>query len=127
MGLPPVSNTVRLPDGSREERAMFDKLRESLECLNRYTVGELVHQTKAAMEHTLFESQEEKEARIDVAEDFIEEQDPLYRHYCIPEVQSHVEQFTGETVSRGEAIRIVQRCRDKHDMGPIQDSALRRW
>ncbi len=105
----------------------FDGLRDALECFTPGAAKELVHQTAAAAGHALFESQEEKEERIDIAEEFIEDQHPLYRHYCIPEVQSHVEQFTGETVSRSEAIRIVQRIRDGYDMGPIQDSALRRW
>ena len=79
------------------------------------------------MGHALFESEEDKEQRLEIAEEFIREQTALYRHYCIPAVQNHVEQFTGETVSRREAIDIVQGIRDEHNMGPIDDCALRRW
>lgn len=52
-------------------------------------------------------------------EAFIREQDPLYRHYCMPEVQNCVRQFTGVKLSRREATAIVQKIRDEKGMGPI--------
>jgi hypothetical protein len=105
----------------------FDSLGEALECLTPGAAKELVHQTVSAVENALFETEEEREARLAAASAYIDEQHPLYRHYCIPEVQSSVEQKTGYTVSRNEAIELVQELRDKYNMGPISEAALRRW
>jgi hypothetical protein len=105
----------------------FKDWREALECLTPGASAELIHQTVAAAGNVLFETEEERAQRLASAEKFIRDQSPLYRHYCIPEVQAHTEQFTGQTISRGEAINIVQSIRDELDMGPIHDSALRRW
>lgn len=53
------------------------------------------------------------------AEDFIREQDALYRHYAISEVQYCVNQFTGENLSSDEAVSLVQSIRDEKCLGPI--------
>lgn len=58
------------------------------------------------------------------AETFIRENTALYRHYCIPEVQSHVKQFTGVKLSDREAVNVVQRIRDEKSMGPISEHNL---
>lgn len=53
------------------------------------------------------------------AEQFVREQTPLYRHYCISEVILNVKQFTGISLSDNEAVEIVQRIRDERGMGQI--------
>lgn len=68
----------------------------------------------------LFGREDESE-RLEAAEEFIHEQSALYRHYCIEEVQSHVEQFTGVQLSNEEAVGIVTRLRSEHGMGPIRE------
>ncbi len=61
---------------------------------------------------------------ITTAAQFIREETALYRHYCIPEVQLHVEQFTGVSLSEQEATAIVQGIRDENGLGPIADYNL---
>jgi hypothetical protein len=58
------------------------------------------------------------------AEDYIRSQHPLYRHYCMPEVQRAVKLSTGVQLSRVEAREIVQVIRDEKGMGPIKDYNL---
>lgn len=69
----------------------------------------------------LFGRDDDDSTRLETAEDFIHENSALYRHYCIEEVQGHVEQFTGVELSDEEAVNIVTRLRSQHGMGPISE------
>jgi len=60
----------------------------------------------------------------DKAEGYIRDQSCLYRHYCIPEVQNSVQQFTGVVLSDDQAVDIVQKIRNERGMGPIADYNL---
>lgn len=62
-----------------------------------------------------------KSTHLQTAEAFIREQDPLYRHYSISEVISHVKQFLHIELTDNEAVSIVQKIRDEYGMGPISD------
>ena len=66
-------------------------------------------------------SSQDTSSDLDTAEEYIRDQDALYRHYCIPEVKRHVGQWTGVDISDDEAVGIVQKIRSEKNMGPIRD------
>lgn len=45
----------------------------------------------------------------------------LVRHYCIEQVTDDIEQFTGVALTQEQTARIVQKLRDEHNYGPIDD------
>jgi len=55
------------------------------------------------------------------AENFIEQETCLYRHYAIDQTQLAVEQFTGVKLTDDQAVEIIQKLRNQHGMGPIED------
>ena len=70
-----------------------------------------------------------KKHDMETAENYIREQSEdrpsaLIRHYCIGETTDILEQFAGVKLADQDTVQIIQKLRNEHGYGPIDDYNL---
>lgn len=62
--------------------------------------------------------------QLAIVEEFIRKNTVLYRHYHIFAVLENVQQLTGQIITKQQAIKIIQKIRNEHQLGPIEPCYL---